>query len=367
MASRKDYYDILGVRRGATEEEIEKAYRKLARTYQGVPPQGNRNAEFRFREILEAYEILSDKTRRENYDLGVVLTEDEDFEWEEDDEEASVFEGFEDLFDGVATKAASSQRGKDVHCALEIDFETSIRGGEREIRITEEVPCKTCGGTGVNGTSPQKICFRCGGAGHVQIGIPPSAFSQECSRCLGSGRVRVQVCKACSGKRRITEERSISVDIPAGVTDGCVLYLSRMGHAGRSGGARGDLIATISVRKHPYFRRQGDDIYMDLPLAVWEAALGTRVDVPTLQGPMTVEIPPGTQPGQEFRLAGRGLPFLEGGGRGEQVLVARVLIPRGMDGRARRIFEEMKESRSFAHPRRGPAWRGKKHLKEGDR
>lgn len=365
MASRKDYYDILGLRRGATEEEIEKAYQKLARTYQFAPHPGNKTAEFRFREILEAYEILSDKTRRERYDQMGIELPPPDFFWEESlgegGEEDSSFDGFEDVFEGLLEVgerpgSQSAQRGKDLHCTLEIDFESAIHGAIKRVHVLQEVPCVPCAGKGFNPKGPRKVCSHCGGAGQIQVGIPPSAFSQACGRCRGVGKVQIQHCEFCSGQGWIAKKRVVSLQIPPGVNDRCRLYLPRMGHLSQKEGPRGDLVAEVRVKNHPYFQRKGDDLHIEVPLTVWEAALGVEVEIPTLKGSMKVKVPPGVQPGDQLCFPGRGVPFLQGGGRGDQVLTFKVMVPRGMDHRCQRILEELKK-RNPANPRQECGWR----------
>ena len=365
MASRKDYYDILGVRRGATEEEIEKAYLKLARTYQSAPHPGNKTAEFRFREILEAYEILSDKTRREKYDQMGTELPPPDFFWEESpeggEEEDGIFEGFEDVFEGLThageqAVAPSAQRGKDLHCTLEIDFESAVHGTLKQVQVLQEVPCILCVGRGVNPKGPQKVCSRCGGAGQIQIGIPPSAFSQSCNRCRGAGKVRIQQCEVCSGRGWVSKRRVVSLQIPPGVNDRCRLYRLQMGHFSQNGGSRGDLVAEVRVKKHPYFQRKGDDLYVEVPLTIWEAALGVEVEIPTLNGSMKVKVPAGVQPGAQLRFPGRGVPSLQGEGRGDQVLIFKMMVPQEMDQRSKKILEDLKK-RNPANPRRECGWR----------
>jgi molecular chaperone DnaJ len=360
MASRKDYYDILGIRRGATEEEIEKAYKKLARTYQSTPPPGNKSAEFRFKEILEAYEILSDKARRERYDQMGPELPPSDFFWRDSMDEGEEEGGFEDVFEGlfeVGDQRAEqlAQRGKDLHRSLEIDFESSVRGTVKRVQICQEVSCVPCAGQGASMQGEVKVCGRCGGAGKVQIGIGSSAFSRECGRCQGTGKIRVQRCGFCSGKGWISRRRVVSLQIPPGVKDRCLFYLLKMGHGGLNGGPRGDLILEVRVQNHPYFRREGDDLHLEVPLTVWEAALGAEIDVPTLDGVMRVRVLPGVQPGEQMRFPGHGVPFLQGGGRGDQVLTFTMAVPRGMDNQFKKILEELKE-RDPAKPRQRCGW-----------
>jgi molecular chaperone DnaJ len=360
MASRKDYYDILGIRRGATEEEIEKAYKKLARTYQSTPPPGNKSAEFRLREILEAYEILSDKARRERYDQMGPELPPPDFFWREGTDEGAEEGGFEDDFEGlfeVGDQRAEqlTQRGKDLYRTLAIDFESSVRGTVKKVRICQEISCIPCAGQGASLQGPVKVCGQCGGAGKVQVGIGSSAFSRECARCQGTGKIRIQRCEFCAGKGWISRRRVVSIQIPPGVKDRCRLYLLKMGHRGLNGGPRGDLLVEVRVQDHPYFRRKGDDLHLEVPLTVWEAALGGKIDVPTLDGARKVRVPPGVQPGDQMRFPGGGVPSLQGGGRGDQVLTFNLAVPRKMDDRSTKILEELKQ-RDPANPRQRCGW-----------
>ena len=366
MASKKDYYDILGVRRGASDEEIEKAYQKLARTYQFIPQPGNKTADFRFREILEAYEILSNKSTRERYDrIGMDFFFQEDM-WDEGldeaGEEENSLEGFEDLWrpiseGGGPVAGPAPQRGREIRLTLEIGLECAVRGAVKEVQVFQEIPCSTCEGKGVDANGPRKLCADCGGAGQIQIGLPPAAVAKECGRCQGRGKVFVRSCEVCSGQGWVRRKKSVRLEIPPGVNDRCRMVLTRMGHAGKNGGAKGDLVAEIRVEKHPYFERKGDDLYLNLPLAIWEAALGTEIEVPTLDGALRVKIPAGVQPGDQIRMAGRGVPFLHGGGRGDQILALKIQIPRKMDEKSRKIMEGLRRQNK-ANPGRHSLWPG---------
>jgi molecular chaperone DnaJ len=364
MASKKDYYDILGVRRGASEEDIEKAYQKLARTYQFVPQPGSKTTDFRFREILEAYEILSNKSMRERYDrTGMDLFSQEDL-WDEGldeaGEEENSLEGFEDLLGPVSTGGGlgvglASQAGREIRLTLEIGLECAVRGTVREVQIFQEISCLPCEGRGVNAKGPQKLCGQCGGAGQIQVGLPPAAGAKECDRCQGRGKVFVCSCEVCSGKGWVRRKKNVTLQIPPGVSDHCRMVLTHMGHTGKNGGPKGDLVAEIRVEKHPYFERKGDDLYLELPLAFWEAALGTEIEIPTLDGALWVKIPAGVQPGDHIRIAGRGVPFLHGDGRGDQILALRIQIPRKMDEKSKKIMEGLRRH-SQADPRRHCPW-----------
>jgi molecular chaperone DnaJ len=365
MASRKDYYDILGVRRGATDEEIEKAYRRLTRTYQFDRPPANKTAESRFREISEAYEILSNKEKRERYDRSGSELPFPDMGWEydseEEEEEDFTLEGFEDVFErgigrGEQALFRKPQKGKVLFCSLEIEFAEAIRGTVKEVQADREISCPDCSGKGVDPASPQKVCDECGGAGQVQIGLPPSAFSHICPRCRGGGRVHLESCESCSGKGTRTRKEVVSIEIPSGVDDGCRIYLTGMGQIGIGGGPAGDLVVSIKVQEHPYFSRRGDDMHLTVPLAVWEAALGAEVEVPTLDGPVTLAIPQGTQSGDRLHLTGKGAPHFHGGGRGDQVVSLQIVLPQGLNEKSKKVLRELKRLNP-EDPRKRCGWR----------
>ncbi len=318
MASRKDYYDILGIRRDATAEEIEKAYRRLARTYHGDPPPGNSVAEWRWREISEAYEILSNKEKRARYDRWGADTFSSEFFWRNltegsgwEEEESSHWDGFEDVFeDYFRAKGPVTCRplpkGKDLAVALDIGFEEAIRGSRIEIHAVRERECSLCKGKGVDPRGFYKICQACGGAGQMQIGLSPDTFSQVCPHCSGQGRVHTDRCSHCGGSGRGEEAVSFSLEIPPGTDDGCRIYKIGMGHASHQGGPRGDLVAEIRLKPHPYFKRKGKDLLVEVPLAPWEAALGAEIEIPTLNGAERLRIPPGTATGKQARIMGKG-------------------------------------------------------------
>lgn len=366
MASRKDYYDILGIRRGATEEEIEKAYRKLTRTYQfDSHLSNNRTAESRFKEISEAYEILSNKEKREKYDRSGNVIPYSDLGWEydpeEEDEKDLNFEGFEDVFEkyfGAEEQAAlrKPQKGKDLYSTVGIKFAEAIQGTVKEVQVLREISCSRCLGKGVDPAGSQKICDECGGAGQVQVGLPPSAFLQTCSRCHGGGRVYVQPCGSCSGKGRAIQKEVVGLQIPAGVDDRCRMYLKGMGQPGKNGGPAGDLVVDVTVQKHPYFQRRGDDLHMEVPLAVWEAALGAEVEVPTMDGSTILTIPQGVQGGEQLRLPGKGVPYFYGGSRGDQVITIKIVLPQDLDQRSKEILGELKRLNP-KDPRKRCGWR----------
>ncbi len=363
MASRKDYYDILGIRRSATEEEIEKAYRKLTRTYQFGPHPGHATVSSRFREISEAYEVLSNKEKRERYDRsGFELPSSESF-WDydpEDEEEDVNFEGFEDVFErssGESGRGVSRNplKGKDLQCTVEIKFEEAIRGAVIEVQVKRETPCPSCSGKRVDPTGPQKVCAQCGGAGQVQVGLPPSAFPQVCPCCHGWRKIHIRRCGSCSGEGRLTRKEIVLLKIPAGVDDHCRIYLKGMGHLGENGGPKGDLVATLRVQKHPLFQRSGDHLHIEVPLAIWEAVLGAEVEVPTLDGLAMLTIPQAMKNGERLRLPEKGVPYFHGGGCGDQVISFKIVAPQNMGERAKKIMGELKRLNP-ENPRQESNW-----------
>lgn len=367
MASRKDYYEILGIRKDATEEEIEKAYQKLARTYQIDLLPGHRAGKSRFREIAEAYAILSNKVKRERYDRSGMELPAADLFWEygfeEGDEEAEDFalEGFEDVFEGyfgAGEQAVSSQplKGKDLHCIVRLNFEQAIQGTVTKVKVLREILCPRCSGNRTDPESPRKICEECGGGRLIQIGLPPTAFSQVCPRCRGQGRIPFQVCEVCSGTGLMVQEEVVPIEVPAGVSDGCRIYLMGMGHRGKRGGPRGELVAKVEVHNHPYFQRKGDDLLIEVPLTFWEAALGAEIKIPTLEGSTVLEVPPGVQNGEQVRLPGQGAPCFQGGGRGDQVVSFKIIIPRDLRDRSKKILGELQRLNP-QNPRQGCGWR----------
>jgi len=349
MASRKDYYDILGIRRDATEEEVEKAYRKLARAYHPDIKPGNRTAELSFREISEAYEVLSNKERRERYDrLGAEFPLPESV-WEDDleeEEEGFGLEGFEDTLGryfraGEEAAARRQQRGRDLQGNVEIELEEAVRGTVVEVSVCREVPCSRCEGKKADPESSQKVCLECGGAGQVQVGLLPSVFFFVCPCCEGAGRIPAQLCRSCSGRGQVAQKEVVSVEIPAGVDDGCRIYLKGLGEEGKNGGPTGDLVVNTKVRQHPYFQRRRDDLHIEVPLTIWEAALGAEVEVPTIDGPAILTIPSGVRSGERLYLAGKGVPSLHGKGRGDQVISLKIVAPEELDKRSEEVMKEL--------------------------
>ena len=351
MSSKRDYYEILGVSRTASAEEIKRAYRRLARKYH---PDVNKEpgAEDRFKEINEAYEVLSDERKRARYDRfghagvqnGGVGTGFEGFGFGIDD----IFESF---FGGMRTSASARRRpkrGQDLRYDLTITFEEAVFGCEKEIEVSRSETCPTCHGSGAKpGTTPVR-CRECGGTGevrYVQHSILGSFVNvTTCPRCRGTGEEIPTPCPTCMGRKRVLQTRHLSVRIPAGVDDGTRIRLTGEGEPGTNGGPPGNLYVFVRVKPHKFFVRQGNDIVLEVAINVAQAALGDRVRIPTLDGEEELTIPPGTQSGDVFRLKGRGVPYLRRPGRGDQLIVVTVAIPKKLSEKQRKLFRELGET-----------------------
>jgi molecular chaperone DnaJ len=346
-----DFYAILGVTREASHMEVKRAYRRLARRFHPDINPGDDVAAVRFKEIAQAYETLSDPERRRHYDLlGYVAVSS--------NEAAAVgFEGFDfsaavhanvqstfgDLFAevlrGSRPPRATPQRGADIHATLTLAFDEALIGGERPLTVTRLDRCAACAGRGTQSGAAAR-CVQCQGSGSLRSARGHMVFARSCPRCGGTGVERQQPCPQCaaSGVHRQTEVTAVRW--PAGIADGVRLRVADKGHAGTYGGSTGDLYVTVRVQPHERLHREGDDLHMVLPLGIHEAALGTRLDVPGLDGPLRVRVPPGTQSGQRFRLRGRGAPSPQDGRRGDLIVEVRLMLPRVLDERSKELLRE---------------------------
>ena len=349
MPTKRDYYDILGVGRNATDEEIKKAFRKLAFQYHPDHNHGDGSTD-KFKEINEAYEVLSDADKRAAYDRfghggaeGLFGRGFEGFD----------FGGFGDIFDaffgGVNTATRQTpQRGTDLHYSLTITFEEAAFGCEKEISISRTENCSSCHGVGSKPGSQPSRCPNCNGIGHVrrtqQTIFGRFVNTTPCSQCHGEGRIITEPCPQCRGTGREKRQRNIMVKILAGVDGGSQLRLSGEGEAGFRGGSRGNLYITLSVLPHEFFSRNGDTILYELPINFAQAALGAEVEVPTLDGEVKLKVPAGSQTGKLFRLKGRGVSHLHRGGRGDQLVTLLVITPESLTKKQRQLFEELASS-----------------------
>lgn len=356
MSVKRDYYEVLGVQRTASEEELRRAFRRLARQYH---PDVNKSpdAEAKFKEINEAYEVLSDAQKRRMYDqfghAGPQGANGPGF---------TGFGGFGDLGDlfetifGATTTRRGPQRGADLRYNLTLTFEEAVFGCERELEFPRWETCQTCRGTGARPGSQPATCPLCRGSGEVRR-VHQSLFGQfvnvmVCDRCGGEGQVVAEPCTECRGQRRVRGVRRLRVTIPAGVEDGQQVRLTGEGEGSPNGGPPGNLYVVFAVQEHALFRRQGNDLHYELSLNVAQAALGDTVDVSTLDGDVErLRIPPGAQQGKTFRLRNRGVPYLGGNGRGDLVVHAHVAVPTQLTDEQRRLLREL--AQSFGTPTAG--------------
>jgi molecular chaperone DnaJ len=347
---QRDYYELLGVQRTADDAEIKRAFRRLARTLH-PDVSAEPDAEERFREVVEAYEVLSKPEARQVYDRyghaglkggGFTPTS---FDLGSLSDLFAAFFG-DDIF-GAGGRPRRS-RGADVVAQIEIDLAEAATGATRQVPFPVSVTCAICRGSGAkHGTAPV-ACATCGGRGRLQH-VSRSAFgdfvrSQACPACGGAGRVVEHPCPECDGSGLTVEERALDVEIPPGIHDGQQIRISGEGHAGSLGGRAGDVYVQVHVRPDPRFVREGNDIFCTVELTITEAALGTTVTVPTLGGEVELELEPGTQPGELRVLRGRGMPVLQGFGRGDQRILVNVKVPRRLTDEQRRLLEEFERS-----------------------
>jgi molecular chaperone DnaJ len=352
MAVKRDYYEVLGVSRDASSEEIKKAFRKLAFQYH---PDRNRDdgATEKFKEVNEAYEVLSDANKRAAYDQFGHSGAEGFFGRGLEDFGFGSFGGFGDIFEaffggsGTATRQAP-QRGNDLRYKIDISFVEAALGCEKEIEITRLEVCSNCHGTGANPGSQPSRCPGCGGTGQIRR-VQRSLFGQfintaVCSQCHGEGRIITDPCRECKGTGLQKQKRRIMVAVPAGVDDGNGIRLSGEGDAGSRGGSPGNLYVVLSVARHEFFTRDGDDILYELPVNFAQAALGDELEVPTLNGKTRIKIPSGSQTGRVFRLKDKGIPHLHGSGRGDELVRLRVVTPESLTREQRQLFEELAKS-----------------------
>lgn len=353
--AKRDYYEILGVEKGVSAEEIKKAYRKLAVKYHPDKNPGDKTAEEKFKELGEAYEVLNEPQKRAAYDqyghaafdrragggFGGAGGFHDPFEIFRE-----VFGGgsiFEDLFGGGRSDPTQPQRGDDLRYDMEIAFEEAAHGCDKEISVNKAETCEACNGSGAEPGSRTRTCSACGGRGQVISSRGIFSIAQTCPHCSGAGRVIEKPCRVCRGHGRREKVSKIKLRIPAGVDSGSRLRSSGNGEAGVRGGPSGDLYVVLHVKPHEFFQRDGDDLLCEVPISFVQAALGAEIEVPTLERPTSIKIPPGTQPGTTFRLRGHGVRNIQGYGRGDLHVRINVEIPTHLSAAQRQKLIEFAE------------------------
>jgi molecular chaperone DnaJ len=348
--SKRDYYEVLGVSKTATDQEIKSAYRKLALKFHPDRNPGDKPAEESFKEAAEAYAVLADTDKRHLYDrfghagLGGAATGGFD---------PTVFTGFEDILGGLGDifgfgdvfgggrRRGGPQRGADLRYDLEISFEESAKGAETSIQIPRQESCETCSGTGAAPGSKPTPCPQCHGRGQLRYQQGFFTVARTCGQCRGSGSVITKPCATCKGNGRIQHDRKLTVRIPAGIASGQRMRLSGEGEGGAAGGPAGDLYVVIHVQEHPFFQREGNDLYCEIPLNFPTLALGGEITIPTLEGNEPFKIPEATQTGSMFRIRGRGMPDVSGRGRGDLLVTVKVLTPKKLTKDQKKLVEQL--------------------------
>ena len=366
MADKRDYYEVLGVKKEADDDEIKKAYRSLAKKYHPDLHPGDSEAEAKFKELNEAYEVLSDKDKRARYDQFGFAGVDTNFgggaggggAWSGGFGIEDLFENFGDFFSGGfggGFSGRSSRRnpnaprqGTDCEANVTISFEEASKGCKKEVSYHRIENCPECGGNGAEkGTSP-KTCHHCGGSGQVRINQrSPFGVIQsytQCEHCHGTGKLIEKPCKNCDGKGRIRRIVNENIDILAGIDDDQILNVPGKGNAGANGGPNGDLHVYVTVRPHPIFERRGNDVWLNIPITFSQAALGADIEVPTLDGKVNFHIHEGTQPGDVFKIKGKGIPYINSRARGDQYVQVTVEVPKNLSKKQKELLTELDKS-----------------------
>lgn len=368
MAVKRDYYEILGVERNASEAEIKKAYRKLAIKYHPDKNPGDVEAEERFKEAAEAYEVLRDPNKRSRYDqfghsglggngsgFGGGMSMEDIF-----DHFGDIFgnrgggDPFESFFGGRRSSTRGSRRvfrGSNLRIKVKLTLDEIANGVTKKIKVKKYINCDQCGGTGAETSSDYKVCDVCGGSGQIKrvtnTFLGQMYTTSTCPNCHGEGRVIAKKCHKCHGEGRVSETEVVSINIPGGVRDGVQLNVSGKGNAAPKGGIPGDLIVLIEEIEHEQLKRDGDNIVFDLYLNFIDAALGTEKEIPTIDGKVKINIPAGTQGGKIFRLKNKGIPSLEGSGRGDQLIHVNIWVPKHLTKEEKKILESLRNAENF--------------------
>ncbi|MGA8764127.1 MAG: molecular chaperone DnaJ [Candidatus Sulfotelmatobacter sp.] len=347
--AKRDYYEVLGVTRTCSEQELKSAYRKLALQHHPDRNPNNPDAEGKFKEVSEAYAILADSEKRAVYDRfghaglgssggpgGFDATVFQDF-----GDIFGEFFGFGDVFGGGGRRRSRSQRGADLREDLTIEFEEAVFGTETRVTVRRHEACEECLGSGSAPGKGATTCRSCAGRGQVRYQQGFFSIARTCPACQGTGRVITDPCAKCKGEGRILRQRTVDAKVPPGVEDGTRIRFPGGGEAGAFGGPAGDLYVVLHVKEHPFFEREGNDLHCVVPLSVTQAAMGAEIRVPTLEGEHNLKIPDGTQPGTTFRIRNKGVPVLSGHGKGDLYVEVRVQIPAKLSKRQKELLQEL--------------------------
>ena len=358
MADKRDYYEVLGISKGASEDEIKKAYKKMARKYHPDLNPDNKEAEEKFKEVNEAYEVLSDPDKKARYDQYGHAGVDPNFGAGAGVDGSFDFGDLGDIFGnffgggfgggGRRTNPNAPQRGESIRLSLTISFEEAAFGCEKEVTVERMEQCGTCGGSGcAAGTTPE-VCPDCHGSGQVQVRrqTPMGVFatSSPCGRCGGKGKIIHQPCPDCRGTGAVRKRKTIKASVPAGIDNGQTISIRGQGHAGKNGGPAGDLLITITVRPHELFRREGTSVLCEAPITFAQAVLGAELEIPTIDGKVKYDLPEGTQSGTTFRLKGKGIPSINGRGRGDQYVTVYIETPRNLNKEQKDALKKFAET-----------------------
>lgn len=357
MADKRDYYEVMGVPKNATDAEIKKAYRKLAKKYHPDLNPGDKAAEASFKEVNEAYEVLSDKDKRARYDQFGHAGVDPNFgggagggsPFTGDIDLGDIFNsffggGFGGGFGGRTVNPNAPRRGTDTETTVNISFEQAAKGCKQTITFQNIDTCDHCGGSGAEKGTTAKTCPNCNGTGQVRInqrtpfGVVQT--SRSCDRCGGKGKVIDTPCPTCGGTGRVRKPKTIEINIPAGIDNEQILNVGGQGNAGTNGGPAGDLRVYVNVRPHPIFERRGNDVWCEVPITFTQAALGAEVVVPTIDGRVSYQVREGTQPGDVFKLKGKGIPRISGHGRGDQYVRMTIEVPKNLSQRQKTLLQD---------------------------
>jgi len=360
MAEKRDYYEVLGVQKGARNDKIKKAYRKATKQYHPDLHPGDKGCEEKFKEANEAYEVLSDDEKRQKYDQFGHAAFDPNagfgggagFDGFGDlgDIFGDIFGGFGGFGGGRSSRANPNapRQGERIHVDLRIRFEEAAFGCEKEVTVNRYVVCPDCGGNGCEAGTTPEVCPDCKGSGTVRttqrtpFGVVQS--TNACSRCRGQGKIIHQPCKNCRGQGKIRRQSTVRINVPAGIDDGRTLSVSGQGHAGVNGGPAGDLLVTINVLPHAKFQRDGNSVLLEHEISYAQAVLGAEIEVPTLDGKVKLTIPEGTQHGDMFRLRGKGIPYLRGNGRGDQFVAVKLGVPKNLSNSQKELLKQFAAS-----------------------